>query len=81
MIGYDYAMADDNKADLLLDKADSLYNAQQYKPALEAGLQALPLCKGTEGEADCLNLLGMIYVRMGDVKNAAYYAKQCLEKD
>ena len=74
-------MADENKAEQLLNMADSLYVAQQYKPALEVGLKALPLCKGTESEGDCLNLLGMIYVRMGDVKNAAHYAKQCLEID
>lgn len=81
MVGNGYVMADGSKAEQLLDKADSLYAAQQYKPALEAGLQALPLCKGTENEPDCLNLLGMIYLRMGDVKNAAHYAKQCLQID
>lgn len=82
VVGIGYVMADGKKdAELLLERADSLYAEQQYKPALEAAQQALPLCKGQDGEADCLNLLGMIYVRMGDVKNAAYYAKQCLELD
>ncbi len=70
-----------SQADFLLSKADSLYAGQQYKQALEMAKQALPLCKGTENESDCLNLLGLIYVRMGDVKNAAYYARQCLEID
>ena len=82
IVGCCYVMADEKKdAELLLERADSLYAELQYKPALEAAKQALPLCKGTESEADCLNLLGLIYVRMGDVKNAAFYAKQCLEID
>lgn len=81
-MGSDYVMADRKRnTEQLLGEADSLYGVQQYKPALECALEALPLCKGTESEADCLNLLGLIYVRMGDVKNAAYYAKQCLEID
>ena len=82
IVGCIHVMADTKKnAEQLLERADSLYAEQQYKPALEAAKQALPLCRGTDSEADCLNLLGLIYVRMGDVKNAAYYAKQCLEID
>jgi AraC-like DNA-binding protein/Tfp pilus assembly protein PilF len=42
----------------------------------------LPLYKGaSESKADCLNLLGCVFVRLGDFKNAAAYAKQCLGID
>lgn len=59
-----------------------MYDQQQYEQAEAYALKALPLChEGNDFKADCLNLLGLIYVRMGDVKNAANYAKQCLEID
>lgn len=62
--------------------AEWLYDQQQYKDAERYGLQALPLFDdGNDGKADCLNLLGLVYVRMGDVQHAAHYAKQCLEID
>ena len=53
-----------------------MYDQQQYERAEAYALKALPLCHvGNDFKADCLNLLGLIYVRMGDVKNAANYAK------
>ena len=59
-----------------------MYDQQQYEQAEAYALKALPLChEGNDFKADCLNLLGLIYVRIGDVKNAANYAKQCLEID
>lgn len=59
-----------------------MYDQQQYEQAEAYAQKALPLCHvGNDFKADCLNLLGLIYVRMGDVKNAANYAKQCLEID
>lgn len=62
--------------------AEWMYDQQQYEQAKDYGLKALPLFHGgNDNKADCLNLLGLIYVRMGDVKNAANYAKQCLEID
>ena len=65
----------------LLDKADSLYAIQQYKEALETAKQALPQCKGKDTEADCLNLLAIINVRLSDYDEAARYAKQCYALD
>lgn len=65
----------------LLDRADSLYGVQQYKDALEAAKQALPQCKGKEYEADCLNLLAVINIRLSDYEEAAKYAKQCYALD
>ena len=65
----------------LLDRADSLYGAQQYKEALEIAKQALPLCKDQESQADCLNLLAIINVRLSDYDEAARYAKQCYALD
>lgn len=62
--------------------AEWFYDCQQYGPAEQYGLKALPLFdRGNDSRADCLNLLGLIYVRMGDIQKAADYAKQCLEMD
>ena len=66
---------------VLLDKADSLYAIQQYKEALETAKQALPQCKGKDTEADCLNLLAIINIRLSDYEEAAKYAKQCYALD
>lgn len=65
----------------MLDRADSLYGIQQYKEALVMAKQALPLCKGKEYEADCLNLLAVINIRLSDYEEAAKYAKQCYALD
>lgn len=62
--------------------AEWFYDRQQYDLAEEYGLKVLPLLsEGSDIKADCLNLLGLAYVRMGDFKRAAHYAKQCLEID
>ena len=65
----------------LLDEADSLYAVQQYQEALTTAKKALPLCKGTDSEADCLNLLAIINIRLADYDEAAKYAKQCYVLD
>lgn len=58
------------------------YDKQDYNQGKDYGLKALKLYHGaSESKADCLNLLGCIYVRLGDFKNAAAYAKQCLNID
>ena len=64
-------------ASRLLDEADSLYAVQQYQEALTTAKKTLPLCKGSESEADCLNLLAIINIRLADYEEAATYAKQC----
>ncbi|MBQ9217481.1 MAG: tetratricopeptide repeat protein [Muribaculaceae bacterium] len=62
--------------------AEWYYDKQQYDLALHYGGKALPLCAdGSDIKADCLNLLGMTCVRLGDFKRAADYAQQCLEID
>ena len=64
--------------------AEYFYDCQQYDQAEHYGLKALPFCqKGTNRviEGDCLNILSLIYVRQGDFKKAAEYAKQCNELD
>ena len=59
-----------------------MYDQQLYEQAEAYALKALPLCHyPNDFKADCLNLLGLVYVRKGDMKNAANYAKQCLEID
>lgn len=64
-------------ANRLLYEADSLYAVQQYQEALTTAKKALPLCRGSESEADCLNLLAIINIRLADYEEAATYAKQC----
>ena len=71
----------DTEGDRLLARADSLYGVQQYKEALSAAREALPLVKDTEGEADCLNLLAIINIRLSDYDEAARYAKECYAID
>jgi AraC-like DNA-binding protein len=74
-------MAKSTRGEQLLGQADSLYAAQQYKEALATAREALPLTKGTEGEADCLNLLAIINIRLSDYQEAARYAKDCYALD
>ncbi len=69
------------KGDKLMEQADSLYAVQQYKEALKVASEALPLAKGTESEADCLNLLAIINIRLSDYESAAHYAKECYAID
>lgn len=71
----------DSRGDVLMERADSLYGVQQYKEALTTVLEALPLTKGTETEADCLNLLAIINIRLSDYEAAARYAKECFTLD
>lgn len=57
---------------------------QQYEQATKYGLRALPLCQAggdRQIEGDCLSVLSICYVRMGDFKSAAKYAKLCNEID
>ncbi len=62
--------------------AEWLYDQQQYEQAAVYGQKALPLFHYENDErAGCLNILGCIFVRMGDVKQAADYAKKCLAID
>lgn len=62
--------------------AEWFYDKQDYGRSKDYGLKALKLYHGSsESKADCLNLLGCIYVRLGDFKSAAAYAKQCLDID
>lgn len=69
------------RAAQLLACADSLYGVQQYKDALAAAQEALPKARGAENEADCLNLLAIINIRLADYQEAARYAKQCYALD
>ena len=59
------------------------YNdVQEYTKAREYAQKALPLFRYQNLEkADCLNLLGIINVRLGDFPTAASYAKQSVEID
>ena len=80
------------KAEDLRDRADSLYNAQQYDEAKAVALDGLnSLAEGKhtdqtadsdeETRGDLLNLLSIINVRQGHFEQAAKYAKECNELD
>lgn len=69
------------QGDQLVEQADSLYGVQRYQEALEAASEALPLTKGTDSYADCLNLLAIINIRLSDYEAAARYAKECYAID
>ena len=68
------ALAD---AVLLYDKADSLYNLQQYDEAHRLALEALAQCNDSSDVADCSSLLALINIRQGHFEQAAQYAKRC----
>ena len=61
--------------------AEWYYAQQQYTEAVSYAKQALPLCKNTDTEADCLSLLAITNVRLADYEEAAKYAKLCYAKD
>ena len=61
----------------IYDKADSLYNQQQYDEAQKLALEALSLCKDSTDVADCTSLLALIHVRKGEFGEAVRYAKRC----
>lgn len=61
-----------------------LNDGQRYADAERNLLQALPLLQGgadRSTEADCLNLLAVVYVRLSEYDNAAKYALQCYQLD
>ena len=57
------------------------YAKQDFKKAVEYGKKALPLCRGKEIEADCLNILALSCFRQSEFDEAASYAKQCYALD
>ena len=61
----------------LYDKADSLYNLQQYDEAHRLALEALAQCNDSSDVADCSSLLALINIRQGHFEQAAQYAKRC----
>lgn len=64
--------------------AEWYYDQQQFELARDYGLKALPHCKTGNNrvvEGDCENLLGAIFIRLTDYKNAAIHAKACYELD
>ena len=62
--------------------AEWFYAVQKYDLAEQYAIKALPKYHPSNHErADCLNLLGCIYVRMGNIEQAALYAKQCVEME
>ena len=61
--------------------AEHYYASGNYHDALQYGELALPLCEGTDVEANCLNLLALSYFRTTQYEAAAEYAKRCYRID
>lgn len=61
--------------------AEHYYASGNYHDALQYGELALPLCEGTDVEANCLNLLALGYFRTTQYEAAAEYAKRCYRID
>lgn len=69
------------EAEQLVEASDQAYLRQAYDTAYQYAITALPLCEGTELEADCLNLLAMITFRQSDFEHAIDYAQRCYTID
>ena len=64
--------------------AEYFYDQQQYEQAEQYGKKALPLFrKGNDriGESDCLNILAIANLRLGDYEEAIGYILQCYRLD
>lgn len=61
--------------------AEHFYDTQEFDQAIANGQRALPLCKNTDMEADCLNTLAMAHFRLSHFTEAVEYAKQCYQLD
>jgi len=61
--------------------AEYFYATQDYAQSVRYGNKALPLCRETAWEADCLNILSLAYFRQSDFDKAADFAKQCYKLD
>ncbi|MBQ9466930.1 MAG: AraC family transcriptional regulator [Muribaculaceae bacterium] len=57
------------------------YATADYAASRAHAEQALPLCRATTVEADCLNLLALVCFRQADYNAAADYARQCYALD
>ena len=62
--------------------AEWYYDCQNYSLARDYAKRALPLMRWPNlDKSCCLNLLGIIHVRLGDFKTAVEYAKRCVDID
>jgi AraC-like DNA-binding protein len=61
--------------------AEYYYDRQHYDQAVSYALRSLPLQHNKTELSDCLNLIAISYLRLGDYHEAARYAKRCYEMD
>ncbi len=73
--------ADELNRQLYYWTGEYFYDSQDYDRAIDFASRALPLCRNTEMEADCLNLLALSHFRMSNYTQAADFAKQCYAID
>lgn len=74
------ATTDTLRQQVLYWSAEYYYAQQRYDQTMNCGQEALPLFHG-DNSADCLNLLAITCIRLGNSSQAANYAKQCYELD
>lgn len=74
---------DDKKvqSEVYCNACDYFYSVRDYDRSIAYGLKGMRYCRGTDWEADCLNLLSMAYLGKSDYAHAAAYAKQCYALD
>ena len=58
--------ADELNRQLYYWTGEYFYDSQDYDRAIDFASRALPLCRNTEMEADCLNLLALSHFRMSN---------------
>lgn len=75
------ASLDEAKGQVWYWAGEWFYSKQEYNTAVGYLLQALPLMSDPSGEADCLNLLAVTYVRLSDYNAASIYAHKCFKLD
>ncbi len=72
--------ADSIRGDVWYWAAEYYYNKMMYSRSVDYGLRALPLLKkgnNRQAEADCLNILAISSIRLGNYEEAIDYAQQC----
>ncbi|MFM9267437.1 CHAT domain-containing protein [Tychonema sp. BBK16] len=70
------------EADRLLEQCDMQYDISQFREALQSGEQALIIyreIRDRQGEAYCLNILGLAYKSLGQFHRAIEFHQQSLE--
>ena len=64
--------------------AELMYDHQDYAESARLGMKSAPLFEASDISdlhGDCLNIIAISFIRMGNYDQAAFYAKQCYDID